>query len=122
MPPQKTKHGRSRPTFVIQEPKRVTSRPTFVIQKPKRVMSRPAFVIVPQSMTGQEAAIYLGLNYYDLMRRSAAGEIPRVKWGESGRNVRFRKADLDAWLAELPLAEGAVRPKPGTRREPEPAA
>jgi excisionase family DNA binding protein len=83
--------------------------------------ARPPFVIVPQLMNGREAAVYLGENYYDLMRRSAAGEIPRVKWGASGRNVRFRKADLDRWVASLPLAEGAVRPKPA-RRESEPVA
>jgi hypothetical protein len=45
-------------------------------------------------MTSREAATYVGLNYYDLIRRSAAGEIPRVKWGNA--NVRFRRGDLRA--------------------------
>ena len=93
-----------------------------------RSSARPEFVIVPQAMTGREAAIYVGLNYYDLHRKTCAGEIKAVLWGKNGKNLRWRKSDLDEWLASRPLANGPVRARPGTRRvteirhEPEPAA
>ena len=83
--------------------------------------ARPSFVMVPQLMTGREAASYTGVNYCLLMRKAAAGEIPRVKWGDSERNVRFRKADLDRYIASLPLAVGAVRPKPVASEGPDAA-
>ena len=86
-----------------------SARPRFDVTKP------------PQLMTGREAASYTGVNYYLLMRKAAAGEIPRVKWGDSERNVRFRKADLDRYIASLPLAVGAVRPKPVASEGPDAA-
>lgn len=81
-----------------------SARPTFDVNAP------------PQLLTGREAACYTGVNYYLLMRKAAAGEIPRVKWGDAERNVRFRRTDLDRWVASLPLAEGAVRAKPPGQR------
>lgn len=80
--------------------------------------ARPPFAPVPQAMTAREAAAYIGLNVYSLYRKTAAKEIVAVVWGK-GRNLRWRKDDLDSWLAALPKREGPVREKPGTRREPE---
>jgi excisionase family DNA binding protein len=84
--------------------------------------TRPPFAPVPMLLTAKEAASYLGINLYEVYRRTAAGEIPARVWGHGARNLRWLRTDLDAWLASLPASNGPVRAKPTTRREPEPAA
>ena len=47
-------------------------------------------------MTAEEAARYLRVGVDALKRKARGGDIPAAK---IGRAWRFRKADLDAWLA-----------------------
>lgn len=46
-------------------------------------------------LTVEEAAAYLRMSVHWVYKQSAAGTLPRLKLG---RVVRFRRADLDAWL------------------------
>ena len=59
-------------------------------------------------LTAQEAADYLGYAIGTLYNKCNAGEIPHVRLG---RSLRFRHADLDAWVEaqnEQVLAEPAA--------------
>ncbi len=47
-------------------------------------------------MTAKQAAEFLQTSRDTLIRKARAGEVPAAKFG---REWRFRKADLDAWLA-----------------------
>ena len=47
-------------------------------------------------LTPLEAAAYLRISVATLLRRSRAGEIPGVR---VGKLWRYRKSDLDEWLA-----------------------
>ncbi len=47
-------------------------------------------------MTSQQAADFLQTSRDTLIRKARAGQVPAAKFG---REWRFRKADLDAWLA-----------------------
>ena len=55
-------------------------------------------------MTSAEAAQYLRVGLDTLKRRTRMGQIPGAK---IGRQWRFRKVDLDAWLSA-----GGTRPEP----------
>jgi len=48
-------------------------------------------------LTAQEAAAYLRLCLDSIKRKARANELPAFK---VGRQWRFRKADLDAWIAK----------------------
>lgn len=47
-------------------------------------------------MTAQQAAEFLQTSRDTLIRKARAGQLPAAKFG---REWRFRRADLDAWLA-----------------------
>ncbi len=51
---------------------------------------------MPKIMTSEDVADYLRTNVETIRRRARAGRLPAAKLG---RNWRFRKADLDEWLA-----------------------
>jgi predicted DNA-binding transcriptional regulator AlpA len=55
-------------------------------------------VIVPQTLDGRGAARYLGLSRSGFARARAAGALPRPVLIE-GSGMRYRKRDLDEWLA-----------------------
>ena len=60
-------------------------------------------------MTAREAAQYLGYKLGSLYNKCAAGEIPHLRLG---RALRFRRADLDAWVdGQNPVA--VVSDEPG---------
>jgi len=48
-------------------------------------------------MDTEKAAVYLDIPVDSLRKRAAKGEIPSFKMGT---HVRFRKAELEGWLAE----------------------
>ena len=52
--------------------------------------------MAPDVMTAQQAASYLQLGVDSLKRKARAGVIPAAK---IGRDWRFRKTELDTWLA-----------------------
>jgi hypothetical protein len=86
--------------------------------------ARPSFAPVPMLLTAREASLYVGIGLFDLYRKTTDPEsgIKAVIWGKGGRNLRWRKSDLDAYIASLPVSNGPVRSRPGTRRQQEPAA
>lgn len=47
-------------------------------------------------MTAEQAAEFLQTSRDTLLRKARAGQVPAAKFG---REWRFRRADLDAWLA-----------------------
>jgi len=71
-------------------------------------------------LTTEEVLEYLQVNLRTVYRLIKAGKIPAVR---VGRQWRFRKRDIDAWLdsqrprgATRPVAVPAVRPTPGASR------
>ena len=53
----------------------------------------------PALMSREQAAYYLSMSTRELDRLRQSGElIPR----SSGKNVRYTKAELDAWIERLP--------------------
>ncbi len=52
-------------------------------------------------MTVSEVAEYLRLNPQTVYRKAKAGELPAVR---IGRAIRFRKAELEAWLKAVSVA------------------
>jgi excisionase family DNA binding protein len=63
-------------------------------------------------LTTEEVLAYLQVNLRTVYRLIKAGKIPAVR---VGRQWRFRKRDIDAWL-------DSQRPRGGTRATPAPAA
>ena len=51
---------------------------------------------MPEILTSEEVAEYLRTNIETVKRMARAGRLPASKLG---RNWRFRKTDLDEWLA-----------------------
>jgi excisionase family DNA binding protein len=51
---------------------------------------------MPEVLTARQAAEFLQTSRDTLIRKARAGQIPAAKLG---REWRFRKSDLDAWLA-----------------------
>ncbi len=49
------------------------------------------------TLTGHEAAEYLGISYWLILELAKRGEIPHIR---AGRLVLFRTETLDRWLAE----------------------
>jgi len=58
-------------------------------------------------LTTEEVLDYLNLNLKTVYRLVKAGKLPAVR---VGRQWRFRKRDIDAWLQRGPASEAAVRP------------
>jgi excisionase family DNA binding protein len=52
-------------------------------------------------MTVSEVAEYLRLNPQTVYRKAKTGELPAVR---IGRAIRFRRAELDAWLKAVSVA------------------
>src|SRR3954463_2667481 len=63
-------------------------------------------------LTTEEVLEYLQVNLRTVYRLIKAGKIPAVR---VGRQWRFRKRDIDAWL-ETPPARGSRAPSPGPAR------
>lgn len=59
--------------------------------------------MTPEVLTSEQAAEYLQLGLSTVKRLARAGAIPAAK---AGRQWRFRKADLDAWLTSGGAREG----------------
>jgi excisionase family DNA binding protein len=57
-------------------------------------------------LTTEEVLDYLNLNLKTVYRLVKAGKLPALK---VGRQWRFRKRDIDAWLQRGPRTEAAVR-------------
>jgi excisionase family DNA binding protein len=53
-------------------------------------------------LTPAEAATYARVNVVTLRRAVRAGKLIAFKVN-AGRNLRFRRSDLDAWLASSPV-------------------
>lgn len=64
----------------------------------------PTSAITPALLTTDQAAQYLGLAKSTLQNQRSAGVGPRFK--RLGRSVRYARATLDEYVANLP--EGAV--------------
>src|ERR671933_370458 len=65
-------------------------------------------------LTTEEVLDYLQVNLRTVYRLIKAGKIPAVR---VGRQWRFRKRDIDAWLeSQRPRAGGRRRPAPCARR------
>lgn len=64
-------------------------------------------------LTEQQAAIYIGMSVAYLRRDRVAGQLgnrtPGPRWMKYGRLVRYRRSDLDAWLAARPMPTNAER-------------
>lgn len=67
-------------------------------------------------LTTDEVLAYLQVNLRTVYRLIDAGKLPAVR---VGRQWRFRRADIDAWLDERPVATG--RPGPVAVPRPVPA-
>jgi len=67
-------------------------------------------------LTTDEVLAYLQVNLRTVYRLIDAGKLPAVR---VGRQWRFRRADIDAWLDERPVAAG--RPGPVAVPRPVPA-
>lgn len=63
----------------------------------------PASNITPALLTTEQAAQYLGLAKSTLQNRRSAGIGPR--WRSIGRSVRYVRAELDEYIANLPVGE-----------------
>ena len=71
-------------------------------------------------LTTEEVLEYLQVNLRTVYRLIKAGKIPAVR---VGRQWRFRKRDIDAWLdTQRPRGERAPRPRSPTGRRPATAA
>ncbi|MEO8257414.1 MAG: response regulator [Acidobacteriota bacterium] len=67
-------------------------------------------------LTTEEVLEYLQVNLRTVYRLIKAGKIPAVR---VGRQWRFRKRDIDAWLdSQRPRGGGAVRVAPATPARP----
>src|SRR6266852_2247745 len=70
-------------------------------------------------LTTEEFLEYLQVNLRTVYRLIKAGKIPAVR---VGRQWRFRKRDIDAWLDSQRAARGAGRPSPAPAPRPATAA
>jgi len=70
-------------------------------------------------LTTEEVLEYLQVNLRTVYRLIKAGKIPAVR---VGRQWRFRKRDIDAWLDSQRAARGAGRPSPAPAPRPAAAA
>src|SRR6187397_1260823 len=71
-------------------------------------------------LTTEEVLEYLQVNLRTVYRLIKAGKIPAVR---VGRQWRFRKRDIDAWLdTQRPRGERAPSPRSATGRRPATAA
>jgi len=70
-------------------------------------------------LTTEEVLEYLQVNLRTVYRLIKAGKIPAVR---VGRQWRFRKRDIDAWLDSQRAARGAGRPSPAPAPRPATAA
>jgi two-component system cell cycle sensor histidine kinase/response regulator CckA len=69
-------------------------------------------------LTTEEVLEYLQVNLRTVYRLIKAGKIPAVR---VGRQWRFRKRDIDAWLdSQRPRGGGAARPQPPAPTRPSP--
>ena len=75
-----------------------------------------------QLFDADQTARYLGVSAATVYKLTAAGTVVAVRWGAKGTSLRWRKSDLDRFLAALPVAEEPVRPAVGRGSEPEAAA
>src|SRR6476659_10312833 len=66
-------------------------------------------------LTTEEVLEYLQVNLRTVYRLIKAGKIPAVR---VGRQWRFRKRDIDAWL-DSQRPRGGARPAPATPARPE---
>jgi excisionase family DNA binding protein len=67
-------------------------------------------------LTTEEVLEYLQVNLRTVYRLIKAGKIPAVR---VGRQWRFRKRDIDAWLdSQRPHGQGASGPTPAEARKP----
>src|SRR3954467_12149950 len=66
-------------------------------------------------LTTEEVLEYLQVNLRTVYRLIKAGKIPAVR---VGRQWRFRKRDIDAWLDSQRPRGGSLRPAPGTPPAP----
>ena len=69
-------------------------------------------------LTTEEVLEYLQVNLRTVYRLIKAGKIPAVR---VGRQWRFRKRDIDAWLDSQRPRGGGARPTPATPARPAPA-
>src|SRR5512146_2927599 len=69
-------------------------------------------------LTTEEVLEYLQVNLRTVYRLIKAGKIPAVR---VGRQWRFRKRDIDAWLDSQRGPRGAARPAPAAVPPPRPA-
>jgi excisionase family DNA binding protein len=65
-------------------------------------------------LTARELADQLGVSTGALLRWTRAGKVPAVKLPSGA--VRYRLDQIDAWLDEHAMADGADREAPTTRR------
>src|SRR5690349_13571248 len=70
-------------------------------------------------LTTEEVLEYLQVNLRTVYRLIKAGRIPAVR---VGRQWRFRKRDIDAWLDSQRARGGAVRVAPAPAHRPAPSA
>ena len=69
-------------------------------------------------LTTEEVLEYLQVNLRTVYRLIKAGKIPAVR---VGRQWRFRKRDIDAWLDSQRPRGGGARPTPSSPARPAPA-
>jgi|LSQX01.3.fsa_nt_gb excisionase family DNA binding protein len=55
--------------------------------------------VTPALLTPAQASTYVGMSRRWVYRALSAGEFPRPV--KVGRSTRWRRADLDQWIAEL---------------------
>jgi len=67
--------------------------------------------VQPAVLTTREAAQYLRVSLPTINRRVRSGELPYIRMG---RSLRFRLADLDAYLASLVTQKWERYEKKGT--------
>ena len=66
---------------------------------PSRVPAAHIEIVAPALLSAGQVAEYVGMSRRWIYRAMSAGEFPRpVKIGKS---TRWRRADLDQWIAEL---------------------
>jgi excisionase family DNA binding protein len=69
-------------------------------KKPKSVTGAPASDV----MTAQEVADYLHCHYYTVYRMVRRGALPVFRLGG---DYRFRRSDIDKWIAQRSVSAGA---------------
>lgn len=69
------------------------------------VVGAKASEIPPKSMvTADEFAAMLCVSKRKLVAMKSAGQLPRPVALPGGRLIRWRRAEVDAWIASLPAA------------------